>query len=475
MLAVDRFGEKPLYYWLDEEKIVFGSEMKAIRAFPGFFPEVDAEALDEYFACGYICAPRTIYKEVRRLPGGYMLKVQRTGSAQLECYWQPEFARLGTWDKRSPADLAAELRHLLVEAVKLRMTSDVPVGAFLSGGVDSSAVVALMRKISDSPLKTFSVGFDEVRYDERACARAAADYCRAEHFTEVVRPNQVINLLPKLACHFDEPFADSSMIPTFVVAQLARQQVTVAVSGDGGDEVFAGYQQHLYGYRQRYLESVIPRRLHPAAVHAAGLLPHGVKIKPYMMALGRPAQAWLSNGFFSAAQRDRLFERTGRRNNADNVRMTESIGQLDHLSQLQYHDLTTYLPGDILVKVDRASMFASLEVRAPFLDHRVFEFMAQVPPHHRMSLTGGKALLKKALGTWLPPSARRRRKQGFSIPQAEWLRVPLQPMLRDVLLAASLPFSRPYVHALIDEHVSGRADHKDRLWALLCYELWRRT
>lgn len=476
-LAVDRFGKKPLYYSLDREKIVFGSELKALLAFPGLRCEIDYEALDEYFSCGYISAPRTIYQSIRRLPAGYILTVRGDGSAGHEAYWQPRFAEPDAWDTRPTPELAAELRHLLSEAVRLRMASDVPVGAFLSGGVDSSAVVALMRDQSAIPVKTFSVGFAEAPYDERPYAQQVASDCRTDHYSETVSPGQALELLLRLVRQYDEPFADSSMIPTYVVSQLARQHVTVALSGDGGDEVFAGYHQHLYAYRQQYLESIIPAPAVASVARLAGIVPRALKVKPYLAAMGEPAYQWLSSTFFSKSQRALLFEGKYQISvDTDSTRMDvlARARRLDRLSQLQFHDLTRYLPGDILVKVDRASMAVSLEVRSPLLDHEVFEFMARVPPWQRVRLHEGKYLLKKALGSALSPAVHRRRKQGFSIPQAEWLRGPFQPLVRDILLAPSAGLNRQFISTLIDEHVSQRADHKDRLWALLCFELWRR-
>ncbi len=474
MLAVDRFGKKPLYYLLDAEKLIFASELKSIMCHPGVSREIDDEALDEYFAYGYICAPRTIFKGVRKLSAGQRMIVRRDASADLAEYWHPNFAEPSQWDRRSRADLVAELRSLLIESVRLRMVSDVPLGAFLSGGVDSSAVVALMRQVDAAPVKTFSIGFQEAKYDESPHAQAAADWCHAEHTMRVVRPQDALEWLPRLVEHYDEPLADSSMIPTFLLAQRARQDVTVALSGDGGDEVFAGYHQHLYAYRQAFLQARIPTSLQPAAMRLARVVPRAMKVKPYLAALGRPAHYWLTGGFFSAAQRqllcDNALPTTAERARLETFRRA---ARLDGLSQLQYHDLTTYLPGDILAKVDRASMWASLEVRSPLLDHVVFEFMARVPAHHRLSLTTGKTLLKDALGGLLPPAARRK-KQGFSIPQSEWLRGSLQPLLRETVLASTSPFNRAYVRQLVDEHTAGVADHGDRLWSLLCFGLWSR-
>lgn len=474
--AVDRFGKKPLYYWLDHEKIVFASELKALLPVPDIPREIDYEAVDEYFSCGYISVPRTIYRGIRRLPAGHLLLIQGDGTTKLETYWQPRFAEPDSWDTRPAPVLAADLRQLLTEAVRLRMLSDVPIGAFLSGGIDSSAVVALMSSISGAPVKTFSVGFAEPEYDERPYAQAAAEHCGADHYSVTIGPTQALELLPRLVKQYDEPFADSSMIPTYVVSELARQQVTVALSGDGGDEVFAGYHQHLYGYRQQYLESIMSPAAGASIARVAGMIPRVHKAKPYLAAMGRPAHHWLTSGFFAPEHRAALFEDASVVGAGERVKLEPFAGvkALDRLSQLQYHDIIRYLPGDILVKVDRASMAASLEVRSPLLDNVIFEFMARVPPSQRVGLQSGKPLLKLALGSALPRAVSRRPKQGFSIPQAEWLRGPFLPLVRDLLLAPSATFNRSCASDLIDEHLSGRADHKDRLWALLCFSLWER-
>ena len=289
VLAVDRFGKKPLYYFQDHEKIVFASELKALMRCVDIRRELDYEALDDYLSCGYIRAPHSIFVGVQRLAPGQRLTAQRSGTIQIDQYWQPTFAEVGQWDKRSRRDLAVELRHLLLEAVRLRMVSDVPLGAFLSGGVDSSAIVALMTHIGAAPVKTFSVGFDHPAYDESAYARAAADFFHAEHTSALVQPD-ALDLLPRLVRHYDEPFADSSMIPTYLVSQLARSEVTVVLGGDGGDEVFAGYHQHLYAYRQLYFQALIPFSLHPAAVSLAHRIPRALKIGPYLTALDHQAR-----------------------------------------------------------------------------------------------------------------------------------------------------------------------------------------
>lgn len=474
-LVVDRFGKKPLYYLVDGEKIVFASELKAILQFPGVCLPLNYEALDEYLSCGYIGAPQTIFKGIQKLCPGQLIRMRRGGAIQEETYWQPRFALPNAWDKRPLPDIQAELFDLLADSVRIRLASEVPIGAFLSGGIDSTAVVGLMKHCGAS-LKTFSAGFEDHRYDETDYAEKAAHYYRSEHHTEIVHTD-ALELLPVLVRHYDEPFADSSMIPTYLVARLASKYISVVLSGDGGDEVFAGYHQHLYARRQQFLRSIIPASLFPLSLQVANLFHAGLKIKPYLT--DKPAQAWLSNGFFSARERGLLYRNDTRHRLAgyDSEQAKQDLFQrvvhLDSVSQLQYHDLARYLPGDILVKVDRASMMNSLEVRSPLLDHKVFEFMARIPVHYRVGMRGGKLLLKQALRPILPPFIHKRSKQGFSLPQAEWLRDRLQPMLDD-LVYIPLLFDTAYIRRMVHEHQSSVMDHKDRLWALLCLELWLR-
>ncbi|MEP7293385.1 MAG: asparagine synthase (glutamine-hydrolyzing) [Chloroflexota bacterium] len=475
-LAVDRFGKKPLYFWRDAEKIVFASELKAVIGFPGIPRELDYEALDQYLACGYISAPRSIFKGILKLCAGQRLVVRRDADSQAETYWQPMFASVEHWDRRPLPVLAEELRHLLTEAIRIRLPGDVPTGAFLSGGLDSTAVVGLITQVTDQPVKTFSIGFAHPSYDESPYAQAAASFYHTEHYAKTVLSDS-LDLLPELVRHYDEPFADSSMIPTYLLSQFARQQVKVVLSGDGGDEVFAGYHQHLYAARQRFLQSFIPASLNAPLAQIVRILPVLSKITPYLT--DQPAQRWLTSGFFTAFQRSQLYCPETRQKLAgyegEQVRREafRRAAHLDEISQLQYHDLTVYLPGDILVKLDRASMFASLEVRSPLLDHLLFEFMARVPVRYRVGVGGGKLLLKKALAGLLPPFVDQRKKQGFSIPQSEWMR-PLLPSLVGAGADISSLFDSSMIAQMLAEHSSGQVDHKDRLWALLCLSLWLR-
>lgn len=482
MLAVDRFGKKPLYYFRDAEKLVFASELKALRAIPGFPLELDLQALDEYLAAGYITAPRTIYVNVSKFSPGQIMTVQRDGAANLRQYWSPRFAQLTEWDRRSERDLAAELRFLLEDAVRVRLLGDEAPGAFLSGGVDSTSVVALMTHVGGRPVKTFSLGFHDSAYDESTYALRAASELQTEHVTQTVDAT-ALDLLPELVRQFDEPFADSSMIPTYLVSRLARTQVKAVLGGDGGDEVFGGYHQHLYAYRQHYLQSRLPYPLHVITGQAARAFPRRMKLMPYFAALGQSPERWLTSGFFAPGQRLLLYAPEVRSMlnvgdfEAGRHAMFHQLENLDPLSQVQHHDITCYLSGDILVKVDRASMYTALEVRSPLLDHKVFEFMAGVQPSSRIGLRSGKTLLRRALKPLLPAFIHKSRKHGFSIPQAEWLRGPLKPFVRELPSSRYLAawFNPGPIQELVDTHLDGHVDHKDRLWALICLDIWARN
>lgn len=484
-LAVDRFGKKPLYYALNSERIVFASELKALLLYPGVRRELDSDAVVEYLGTGFIRAPRAIFRGIRKLPPGHTLTVTPSGKTDLQQYWQPQLRLPAEYDRRPAAALAAELRTRLTEAVRLRMISDVPLGAFLSGGLDSSAIVALMSQLSPRPVRTFSIGFDEAGYDESAYAALVARHCRTEHTHEVVRPD-VVTMLPKLARQFDEPFADNSTLPTFLVSEIARRHVTVALSGDGGDEVFAGYTWYRRAFRHVALQQWLPRSLRPGLTAAAKWLPDTVKIALYLRALGDSPTVWSLNAeFFGTTGREALLRPEFKATVTPKASPEEwrraaldEVAALPWLSQLQHLDLTSYLPGDILVKVDRASMFTSLEVRSPLLDHEIFEFMAGIPIELKLTARESKVLLKRAVADLLPAAILGRRKRGFDLPMGLWLRGPLQPMLRELLLSPNARSAETLdateVARLVAAHQAGQADHSWRLWALLCLELWMR-
>lgn len=480
LLAVDRFGKKPLYYARVGGTFVFGSELKALLPYPGLSRDLDEAAVVDYLANGFVAAPRTIFRGVYKLPPGHTLTVTAAGLGEPRPYWHPRLATPDEQDRRPEAELAAELRDLLTEAVRLRLISDVPLGAFLSGGIDSSAVVALMSRVSSQPVRTFSMGFDEAGYDEREFSDAVARQWGTQHTHEVVRPD-VVSLLPKLTRQFDEPFADNSMIPTFQVSQLARQHVTVALSGDGGDEVFGGYQWYRRAARLARLQSWLPRHLRPLVARLAERLPALGPFREYLLRADQRPTCWRAGdaGFLPEDLQRLLLPRLegwAAQPESERERRLANVGGQHWLSQLQSLDLSGYLPGGILVKVDRASMLTSLEVRSPLLDQVVFEFMARVPPELKVSQRESKVLLKRAVADLLPPTILNRRKRGFDLPTGAWLRGPLLPLLRDTLLASSAwcgrLFARPELERLVTEHGGGRGDHKGRLWALLCLELW---
>lgn len=483
-LAVDRFGKKPLYYALDRQRLVFGSELKVLLEVADLPLEPDLEALDEYLANGFIAAPRSIYRSIRKVPPGHHLRVNASGEARIERYWEPLFQPESSW-RTEPADvLAKELRNELETAVRLRMISEVPLGAFLSGGLDSSAVVALMSRMTSHRVRTFSIGFEDDPNDESPYSALMARHVNSDHTHEVVTAHQLAEVAPDLASHFDEPFADDSMVPTWFVSKLARGSVTVALSGDGGDEVFGGYTWYRRAWRQQCLQSLVPGPLQAPLGRLSALLPS--KYGAYLDGLAEPPEAWrLRAPYFDAARRAALYRPEVRHalahTNADEDRrrIVAHAGHLPLLTRLQALDIAGYLPGGILVKVDRVSMKESLEVRSPLLDHRVFEFMAAVPPDLKLNRRGSKWLLQEAVRDLLPPAILQRRKRGFDVPLATWFQGPLQPLVAELQNASSLS-----VHSWLEPEVVRSVlqpagpltpASASRLWAILCLELWCRN
>lgn len=476
--AVDRFGKKPFYYFLDDEKFIFASELKCILQHPNINRQLNAEALDEYLAFGCISAPHTIFQCIHKLEGGQSLQVWADGRHQLERYWTPTLYPSDTYRRESLPELAEELRALLEEAVRVRLMSEVPLGAFLSGGVDSSAIVALMAQVSNQTVKTFSIGFNEELLDETPYADVVAQHYATEHTRRIINQD-VVTLLPKLAQQFDEPFADASAIPSYYVAQIAREQVTVALSGDGGDEVFGGYHRYRYVFRDKALQAWIPPALRRFARYGK-VLP---KLGFYLAGIDQDSLMYraLRANFFSLSQRAELYQPDwfahlvhGAGEAPRQVALRDSVS-LDWLSRFQYTDVRVYMPSDILVKVDRTSMLASLEVRSPLLDHRIYEFMARIPPKYKMDEHHSKILFKQALGNLLPARIQSRNKQGFVPPVAQWLRQELRTQTEGLLLSATplYDYVRPeQVQKWVREHLMGQANHAPQVWALLCLALW---
>lgn len=486
-LARDRFGIKPLFYSvLADGRVLFASELKALKADPELPRKLDARAVEDYFALGYVPEPKTIYRNVHKLRPGHTLLFERGQPEPLQKqYWDLPFREIAV---ASEADLQDELLMRLKEAVQVRLVSEVPLGAFLSGGVDSSAVVAMMAELQADPVNTCAIGFDVKTFNETEYAQAVAERYRTNHFQQTVRSDD-FDLLDELAALYDEPYADSSAIPTYRVCQLARQRVTVALSGDGGDEHFAGYRRYRWHMNEEKVRSYLPLGMRRALFGTAGRLypkadwaPRMFRAKATFQALARNSvEAYLfSVSICSEEQRSALFSDALKRElqgySVDSVFHEYAANSpTDHpLSMIQYLDMKTYLVGDILTKVDRASMAHSLEVRVPFLDHPLAEWVSGLSPEWKLRGQEGKYLLKKSLEKHLPADVLYRPKMGFGVPLAKWFRGPLRDRLRrDLLeggLAATGMFNQTYLSQLVDEHQSGRRDHSAPLWSLLMFQ-----
>jgi asparagine synthase (glutamine-hydrolysing) len=484
VLARDRVGIKPLVYSWDGRRLLFASEIKGILEDAAVARELDRDALGEYLTYHYVPAPRTIFASVRKLPPASTLVLPLDGGApEISRYWRLRFA---PEPRTSEAEWIERLEAELADAVRSHMISDVPIGAFLSGGMDSSTVVALMAQASPTPIRTFSIGFDEADFDELRFARQVAARYGTDHYELVVKPS-ALDVLPKLAWHLDEPFADSSAIPTYYVAKITREHVTVALSGDGGDENFAGYRRYARAMALGARMDRSPARL------ARPLL----RLGSHLLPVGAPGQAYA--GLLGAGPLERYarlitYERpeTLRRALTDDWadvaarvsavasfgRLTAESGSPDPVSTLQDIDILTYLPDDILAKVDRTSMAVSLEARVPLLDHRLMEFLATIPSSLKLRDGSGKYLLKRAMAAHLPSEIPARKKMGFGVPLAAWFRAELREMTHDLLLAPRTRqrgiFRPSWVEWLLRTHEAGRRDCSARLWALLCFELWAR-
>jgi len=474
VLARDRYGIKPLYYRANGTELVFASELRALPR-----GEIDLDALESFLAFNSIPAPQSIFREIRKLPAGHVL-IWTGGVLTLQRFARPAPVDAADVRNENEAELAEELRARLRDSVRAHLVSDVPVGVLLSGGVDSCTLAALAALEADYPLRTFSIGFEERSFDELREARRVAERYGTVHRELVLRPDAAL-LLPALAEAFDEPFADSSALPTYLVSQLAAEDVKVALSGEGGDELFGGYYTYTAdllaaraGFAARLARPLVERL--PTSTAKASL---DYRAKRFVRAAHLPPlerhHGWKE--IFSADARADL---TGRRNGFDPVdllreRFSETDGA-DLLSRLQDVDLGTYLADDLLVKTDRASMAHSLEARVPFLDPVVTSFALALPTRQKVRGLRKKVLLRKAVEPLLPREIVHGRKRGFSIPAAAWLRGELEPLARDTLSADTLRrqgfFRHEPVRRLLDEHVEGKQDHSRQLWGLLMFTLW---
>ncbi len=487
VLARDRLGVKPVYYALLPSSVVFGSEIKALLEDPDVPRDWSAEALDAYLALQYVPCPQTIYEGIFKLPPAHYL-IAEPGRIAIKRYWDLEFT--GTGDASREDAYLDRLEELLVESVGLRMISDVPLGAFLSGGIDSSLVVSAMARLSASSrtrVVTTSVGFAEQAYNELAYARTVATHLRTDAHEQVVAPD-IAELLPRLAWHLDEPFADSSAVPTYYVSKAAREHVTVALSGDGGDELWAGYARHRVEHSELVARRWLGRAGGRMAAWLGARLPLAMKGARSLRHLAlTPADAYARKhayGLFEDTVRSTLYARDFALTVRDTDpyagfrRAHDSCTSADPLDRALYVDVNTYLVDDILTKVDRMSMAVSLETREPLLDHRLLEFAATVPSSLKLNHGRSKHLLRRLLERYVPPSIVNRPKQGFAAPVGEWLRGPLADMVHDLLQDGRLRdrgiFEPAAVRQLWSEHRQRRRDHTHRLWSLVMLELWFR-
>ena len=481
-LARDRFGKKPLYYAVLPSGLYFGSELKCLRV-AGVPTEIDAEALRLFFQFTYIPEPFTCFQAVRKLPPGSWLVYDGDGNLRQERYWRFPPPVAETPADFSEAETCARLRDKFDEAVRIRMVTDVPLGAFLSGGADSSSVVASMSLASPKPVRTFSIGFEEAGFNELPYAALVAQKFRTDHHEIMVRPNAV-DLVSKLIRHFDEPFGDPSAIPTFLVSQFAAQYVKVALSGDGGDELFAGYDRFQALGKLRWPD-LVPRAIRASVSRLADCLPYSAYGKNYLHGMTRATalERYFESSFSPWPMRNAMLQPEWMLP-ADGAYLARTFahfllpGRTDLLSQVLYFETTQNLPGDLLMKLDRMSMANSLEVRCPLLDHELAELAASIPHAWKIRNRTGKYIFLRALGDRLPSSLLNRSKMGFAVPLASWFRGALRPMLRDHLGSAAFRqrgiVSPDFVQHMLAEHDSGRRDNAYWLWSLLVLELWLR-
>ncbi len=485
VLARDPFGIKPLYYRVKDDSLSFASELKALLRQPGFSREIDLDALDAFLAFGFITAPLTIFREARKLAPGHLLvwDGMNGGRIRIEEYARPSAAPVDEIREESEEVLAAELRERLRDSVRAHLIADVPVGVLLSGGIDSCMLTALAAEEGSGPVSTFTIGFDERHFDEREPARLVAERYGTNHHEIVLRPDAV-ELLPALAETYDEPFSDGSAIPTYLVSQLARQHVKVVLSGEGGDELFGGYNYY------------VGHRLAPIIAPGAAALRPLIELLPTSMAksstfdhrakrFARSARLptlerhlqWKT--ITPAEEREELIlpERRGPNDLIDllSTRFSQSVGA-DDLARVMDVDIGIFLVDDMLVRTDRASMAHSLEVRVPLLDSVVGELALALPSRLKVRGFSKKRLLKRAVAPLVPASILSAEKRGFSMPLAAWLRGELRPLMQEILSPSNLRrqgfFQPEVVGRLIDEHLAGRADHHRKIWALLIFSLW---
>lgn len=484
-LARDRVGKKPLYYSQDQQRIIFSSEIKAILEVPGVSREIDLQALSDYFSLLYIPAPRTIFSAIRKLPAGHYALATNT-SFEVHSYWDLDFTPQHQLNELQMRD---DIMAILEEATRLRMISEVPLGAFLSGGIDSSSVVAMMARSSKEPIVTNSISFSVAKYNEIEYARQIANKFATHHHEFHVEP-EAIAVIEKLAWHYDEPFADSSAVPTYYVSQIARKNVTVSLSGDGGDENFAGYERYYLDLREQQVRNIIPQSLQKSVFSLitkcypqSDAFSKILRGKAFFKNIARdPVEAYFfSMSAFYDDEKSFLFQPgafkalQGYHSSELFHRFYHSAPADDHLSRIQYLDIKTYLCDDVLTKVDRASMAVSLEVRCPLLDQNFMEYVARIPSTLKRVGKDGKHIFKNALKAYLPSEVLYRKKMGFGVPILEWLRSDLRDYARGLVLDSEGTHNylqREYVERLWNEHQQGTKDVSEKLWGIMMFNLW---
>lgn len=486
-LVRDRLGIKPLYYGWAGDAFLFASELKAFRQYPGFDPSLDRDALSLYFRHNYVPAPWTIYQRARKLEPGCILALDApAGEPRLTTYW----SALDAWNhgEANPfagteEEAADRLEALLADAVRMRLVSDVPLGALLSGGIDSSLVVALMQRASDAPVKTFSIGFHEAGYDESGHAREVAEYLGTDHAELYVTPREMLDVVPSIPGHWDEPFADPSQVPTCCVCALTRNHVTVALSGDGGDELFAGYQRYFWmerwarvarvPLRVREFFAPIVRNIPPGMFRIFGALGQKLRWRVDMLGMREFAEFYL---YFMSHDRSPGLLVPGSREPESPMTRRHALTPQDRIRQMTFWDTRAYLPDDILTKTDRASMAVGLELRVPILDHRVVEFAATLPTHMKVADGEGKRVLRRILYRHVPRDIVDRPKMGFGIPLREWLGAELSDWCRDTLSLSRIK-SQGYLDAgevgrMLKAFYSGDSAQCQPLWNTLMFQAW---
>jgi asparagine synthase (glutamine-hydrolysing) len=490
LIARDRFGEKPLYWGVFDKALLFASEPKVLLAHPAVRPSLNLNALRQYLSFDYVPAPLSIYEGINKLPAAHKLTLEN-GRVNVERYWRLSYKTAEPAPSENEA--AEHLRELLADAVRMRLVSDVPLGVLLSGGVDSSTVAALAVRASSEAVKTFSISFAEASFDESAYARGVAKFLGTDHHEERLSANLAANLVSEIGAWMDEPFSDPSLVPTYLLSRFTRKHVTVALGGDGGDELFAGYQMYA-GHRWAEVYKRVP------AVLRRGLVEPLVKLMPVKtknLSFDYKALRFVTGfiydtitrhhvwfGSFTPLEQEQLLTPEAKLASDGEIyaaarAIADECNNDDLVTRMQSVDTRLYLAEDILTKVDRASMAVSLEVRAPFLDPRVAEFAASLPRDYKLRGLKTKYILKKAVRDMLPAFVTRRGKKGFGVPVAEWLKVKLRPLTRDLLSPERVRragvFNPEYVARLQDEHERGVANHRKLLWTLLMFELWHES